>query len=404
MMNQFIKTQKTILQLLICIFLAFILGQSLSVGIISFFYTVSNTFINLLIFILPFIIFNFIFNALLNRAKGSLSLIVLIFAGVTISNCAALMISYFFSVSALPFLSFSSSIGFLDSLQSEIQPLFSLEFPRWIGTENALALGLSLGIGFSYLGEKSQIKKNIESAAKQLNWAVSFFLNKIFIPLLPLYLFGFCLKLSYDQSLVLLFKQFGKIFLLSFSLVGSYLFFLYWIGSNCNLKETFKNIGEMLPAGVMGFSTMSSAVTMPVTIACVEKLTKDRSFTQLIIPSTSNIHMLGDDLNLVVISMALLSFFSLPWPGLMELIPFAFAFSLAKLSCVGVPGASVLVVLPVLQNYLGFSPEMITLLTTIYILQDSFGTAANVMGNGAFALCIHRLFRQPEKSLEGELI
>ena len=154
----------------------------------------------------------------------------------------------------------------------------------------------------------------------------------------------------------------------------------------------------MMPAGLTGFSTMSSAATMPVTLACVEKTTKDRQFTNLLIPATTNIHMLGDDLTLMITSMTLLSVFGIPWPDLVHFLPFALAFSLAKLSCVGIPGASVLVILPVLQSYLGFTPEMISVVTTIYVLQDPFGTCANVMGNGAFALLIHRLVKRPETS------
>ena len=238
------------------------------------------------------------------------------------------------------------------------------------------------------------MKRIFQKIAHQLNQIITYFLQKVFLPLLPLYVFGFCLKLSYDNALFNLFEQFGKVFLLSMGLVIFYLFCLYLMGSGGDLKKTIGNITAMFPAGLMGFSTMSSAVTMPVTINCVEKTTQDRNFARLIIPSTANIHMLGDDLNLVVMSMALLSVFGMPWPEFSLLLPFVMAFSLAKLSCVGVPGASVLVILPVLQNYLGFSSEMISILTTIYILQESCGTAANVMGSGAFALIIQRiLFR-----------
>jgi Na+/H+-dicarboxylate symporter len=34
---------------------------------------------------------------------------------------------------------------------------------------------------------------------------------------------------------------------------------------------------------------------------------------------------------------------------------------------------------------------MLTVITTLYVLQDPFGTASNVMGNGAFALIIQKL-------------
>jgi Na+/H+-dicarboxylate symporter len=215
-------------------------------------------------------------------------------------------------------------------------------------------------------------------------------LNRVFIPLLPIYVFGFCLKLSYDASLQQLFTAYGKVFLLSMLLVVGYISFLYFCASG---DRALGNIKRMMPAGLTGFSTMSSAATMPVTISCSEATTKDPEMTRLVIPTTANIHMLGDDLTIVMTAMTLLTMFGMPLPDFATFCLFASAFCVAKLSCVGVPGASVLVVLPVLQNYLHFSPEMITLLTTIYILQDSFGTAANVMGNGAFVLLLQRLSR-----------
>lgn len=384
-------------QLILSISLALILGHFLDVFYVSLFYSISSSFISLLIFILPFIIFSFIFQALVNSPRGALSLILLIFAGVTISNCLALIIGYLYGQTFLPDFSLTQSPDFIEKFISQVEVLFSFDLTPLIGTEKALLLGLSGGMIMAFLSDAQPFKLFIQKWANLLNQLITQFLQKIFMPLLPLYLFGFCLKLSYDHALIHLFEQFGKVFLLSMGLVSSYLFFLYVMGSGGNLKKAIENIGAMFPAGLMGFSTMSSAITMPVTIDCVEKITQDRNFTRLIIPSTANIHMLGDDLNLVVISMALLSIFGMPWPEFSVLIPFAFAFSLAKLSCVGVPGASVLVILPVLQNYLGFSSEMISILTTIYILQDSFGTAANVMGNGAFALIIQRLFVRVKK-------
>ena len=175
-------------------------------------------------------------------------------------------------------------------------------------------------------------------------------------------------------------------------LVAAYLFMLYFIGSAGNLRTTFINIKKMLPAGLTGFSTMSSVATMPVTLKCTKETTQDAQLTDVVIPTTANIHMLGDDLSIVMTAMALLTMFGFAPPDLIAFSLFAAAFCVAKLFCVGIPGASVLVILPVLQNSLNFTPEMITVLTTIYILQDPFGTAANVMGNGAFALIVKRLF------------
>jgi Na+/H+-dicarboxylate symporter len=41
--------------------------------------------------------------------------------------------------------------------------------------------------------------------------------------------------------------------------------------------------------------------------------------------------------------------------------------------------------LPILEHYLGFTGEMMSLITALYILFDPVITSANVLGNGAFA-------------------
>ena len=380
-------------QLCLSITASFMLGQLLSSYAVSLFYTVSSLFIEFILFTLPVIIFVFIVRALLNISQKSFSLLILIFLGVTVSNCLALLVSYFFSISTLPFLGLGHLPDFAEKFKSSIEPLVNLELPTLISSDKALAFGIAMGVGFSFLKEENTIKQHTKNLFIKLGDKIGVFLNKVFIPLLPLYVFGFCLKLSYDNALVHLFQQYGKVFLLSVCLVIFYLSLLYYLGNKGNVSNAIKSVKCMFPAGLTGFSTMSSIATMPVTLTCTEKNTSDKSFTDLVIPSTANIHMLGDDLTIVVTALTLLSVFGLPWPDLSSFIVFACAFSVAKLSCVGVPGASVLVVLPILQQYMGFTPEMISILTTIYVLQDPFGTFANVMGNGAFAMIIQRVFR-----------
>jgi Na+/H+-dicarboxylate symporter len=380
--------------LVLSITLAMILAKWLSLSTVCFFYTVSRCFIEVLLFVLPLIVFSFILRALVNIKRGSFKLLLLIFAGVTLSNCFALTLSYFFSKAVLPYAGISLSPEFATKFATMVTVNYTFGFPSLIGTEKALLLGVFCGLLLNFLNEKSSVRATLKDASVWLSDRVSLLLTKIFIPLLPVYVFGFCLKLSYDDALIHLFQQYGKVFFLSMSLVVVYITSLYCVAAMGNLRKARAYIKTMLPAGLTGFSTMSSAATMPVTLRCTEKATQDKNFADLIIPSTANIHMLGDDLVILMMAMALLSIFGMPWPDMMVFVPFALAFSMAKLSCVGIPGASVFVVLPVLETYLGFTPEMISILTTLYMLQDPFGTAANVMGNGAFALIVQRLFRR----------
>lgn len=384
-------------QLILSILLAFLLGEYLSSSTVSIFYTLSSAFIEFLLFVLPFMVFSFIFSAMMNiKGSQSFKLVGIIFLGVFASNAAALYVSYFCSTTVLPAIGVSYSPDFFEKFHSSIEPLFRLNLPSLLGTDKAMMIALALGLLMGIVSDANKVKIGLNRAIGKLGDIITLFLNKVFIPVLPLYVFGFCLKLSYDKALMHLFGAYGKVFLVSMVLVAAYLLFLYVLAAGGNFKTAWRNIKGMAPAGLTAFSTMSSAATMPVTLRCTEKNTNDRPFTDVIIPTTANIHMLGDDLTIVMAGMALLTMFGLPIPDIAAFSLFVAAFCVAKLSCVGIPGASILVVLPVLQNSLGFSPEMVTVMTTIYILQDSFGTAANVMGNGAFALIVHRFFKPQE--------
>ena len=60
----------------------------------------------------------------------------------------------------------------------------------------------------------------------------------------------------------------------------------------------------------------------------------------------------------------------------------------------GIPGGGILVMIPVLISAFDFNPAMIGIVTTLYFLMDSFGTAANVMGDGALVMGVHRVVRR----------
>jgi Na+/H+-dicarboxylate symporter len=72
-------------------------------------------------------------------------------------------------------------------------------------------------------------------------------------------------------------------------------------------------------------------------------------------------------------------------------LTFALYFVLAKFSVAAIPGGGILVMLPILESQLGFTAEMGSMITALYILFDPVITCANVLGNGGFAMVVDRL-------------
>ena len=54
----------------------------------------------------------------------------------------------------------------------------------------------------------------------------------------------------------------------------------------------------------------------------------------------------------------------------------------------GVPGGTVMASLGLIEGVLGFTGEGLALMLAIFAIQDSFGTACNVTGDGALTLML----------------
>ncbi len=64
------------------------------------------------------------------------------------------------------------------------------------------------------------------------------------------------------------------------------------------------------------------------------------------------------------------------------------------LAVAGIPGGGIIVMIPILKTLLGFDDMMISIITTLYFLQDGLGTAGNVMGDGALMIIINKLLKR----------
>lgn len=378
-------------QLIIAIFAAFLLSDVFNLETLRFFFSISCSLKEILMGVLPFVIFSYITAAILSMEQRAPWLIFSILALVTLSNAFTVLVSYGVGVSLLPLLTFGNTSS-LSAIQDTVTPLFSLHIPEILAPDQSLLLGIVIGLIFSFVKVPP-----VTTLAQSMRHYVTVFLQKAFIPLLPLYVFGFILKMDYEDTLMILIKNSGHIFGLVWIFIVVYLALLYFIVSGFRLSRFFELVRNMLPAGITGFSTMSSAATMPVTLAATEKNMGDDQFADLVIPTTVNIHLMGDALAIPILALAVLSLSGLPLPTFENYLLFVVYFCLAKFSVAGIPGGGIIVMLPILQKYLGLTPEMASLLTTIYIIQDPIFTSANVMGNGAFALLVRKVTGRENK-------
>lgn len=379
--------KNVLFQLIICVFIAVILGSSFNITTIEWFFTISCLLKDYLMLILPLVIMGYISSAILSLDQKAPLLILTILALVCVSNILAAQAAYYVGIIGLPWVTGGATAN-LTQIQDLIQPKFSFPNAQWLTPSLSMIIGMGYGLFFSLIKNKQ---------ATQVSFAIrdsmTFLLRKTFIPLLPLYVFGFVLKMEKEGTLSVLFQNCGQVIILLCSFMAIYIVGFYVFICRGNPKLFIPALKNMLPAIITGLTTMSSAASMPVTLEATEKNLKDPAFTQLIIPTSVNIHMLGDTLGIPLLALAVLQISGFPMPDASAYLIFTGYFCLAKFSAAGIPGGGVWVCLPILQEYLGLTPEMGTLVATLYILQDSIFTAANVAGNGAFALITHRFLK-----------
>ena len=140
---------------------------------------------------------------------------------------------------------------------------------------------------------------------------------------------------------------------------------------------------------------MSSAATLGVALHCAHKspiLRKEIS--DVTVPLFANIHLCGSILTetVFVMTVSKLLYGTLPDP--FTLVLFILLLGLFAIGAPGVPGGTVLASLGLIISVLQFDEAGTALLLTIFALQDSFGTACNVTGDGAIAIIMDKIMKK----------
>ena len=373
--------------LIIVIIATLLLGHFISYETKQYLYTISLTIKSFIIFLLPLIIFGLLFKTMVNLARRATFFILFILLCVIASNTTSTFLTHFVGQHVYHF---DLSLVKPQHIHA-LLPAWSWQFPSLIPNDKAMLAGIVAGI---ILG--SFRSKFVTLLADRLDWLVLKILG-CFAYLIPLFVAGFMIKLQYDGVVELIFKDYTFIFATIALTIATYLLFIYLLLNNFNVLKTFQCLRNMLPAAIGGFGAMSSAAVMPLTIAGAESNAKNKDLARSIIPITVNIHLVGDCLAIPIFAYAVMKSFGVPEPSLYMYLPFLAAFVIAKFSVAAVPGGGILVMLPVLEAHLGFSSEMLSLMTALYVLFDPVITASNVLGNGAFAKAIDKFWGAVQK-------
>lgn len=373
------------LALFFILIVTYAFGNSIPLVIKELFLSISLILKSILLLLLPFIIFSFITSSLLSLEGNIIKFTGLLILCIFISNSIAIYTGYFVGTTFLDFLVTENNNTSNDNI---LMPLWDINIPLIITNDQALSVGFILSIIFSF-----KRNKKVENFTKTMSNISTKFLKKFFIPILPLFVLGFVIKLQHEGALENAIKVYGKVLLIIVITQISYLCLFYFVISKFKIKKCLMYLKSVFPASFTGFSAISSAASMSVLLISMEKIFNNKStLYKAIVPAVINTHTLGSAIGVTILTFATIKTFNAPMPTFETFVIFAFFYALSKFAVAAVPGGVLLIVAPLLEKYLAFSSEMIGVITVVYLLFDPFGTATNVTGNGGFTIGFTRIF------------
>ncbi|MEQ8362491.1 MAG: dicarboxylate/amino acid:cation symporter [Cyclobacteriaceae bacterium] len=156
--------------------------------------------------------------------------------------------------------------------------------------------------------------------------------------------------------------------------------------SMTNVKYS-RFIKAVLPAQILGFSTSSSAATLPVTMDCVEKnLGVSEEVSSFVLPLGATINMDGTSIHQGVSAVFIAQAFGIDL-SLGQQLTILMTAVLASIGAAAVPGAGIIMLIIVLEA-VGLDPAGLALILAVDRPLDMLRTAVNVTGDSTVAAII----------------
>jgi Na+/H+-dicarboxylate symporter len=371
------------MRLLLAVAVAFYANPFMPLVVKQFFLSISLSLKEILMVMIPLIIFSSVYSAFAKIRGHAMLFVATLLTCVIVSNFFSVSIAGIFSY----FLVFGDPALHNPLAITGLEPLWQFSIPKLMSNNIVLLLSLVLACI-----NKPIITNKVNNVSTFMAKVVDIFLKKFFTPVLPLFIFGFLVKLLTEDIIGDVVAVNPRAFIFMIILLVVYLLIVFTTTVIFYKKNPLDILRNILAPTITAFTCMSSAAALPFSIKAAEANTGNKSVSDVVMPATVNIHMIGDSICIPILAMILLMAFGHPTPSLYAYLIFAATFTATKFSGAGVPGGSIMVMIPVLESCLGFTPEMVALITICYMLIDPIATAGNTIGNNLFVIHFNKLY------------
>lgn len=380
-------------RIIIAIIVGMLIGQLtfIPASFIQVLVTLADLFSSFLNFVIPLMIVALITKGIADLTEGAGKLLGITFLTAYGSTLVAGMIAYVTATTIFPRFITPDLIDNVTSSGEGLTPYFSIPLEPILSVTAALVFAFMIGLGISWL-------RTLGTGEVMYEFFVEFetiimkVLSVIIIPFLPLYILSNFANMSYSGSAFTILSIFWRVFLIVIVLQLLYIALLFVLSGLYAGKNPVTLMKNQVSGYLTALGTQSSAATIPVNVEVAKKNGVSETIRNFVVPLGATIHLAGSMIAITSTSIAVLIMYGLP-TDFASITAFIFVLGIAMVAAPGAPGGAIMSALPFLPMLGIATGAMQQLMVSLYITQDSFGTAANISGDNAIAIFIDKLYR-----------
>ncbi len=368
-------------RLLVAIVLGILIGLISNEAFMNIVVTVKYILGQIINFCVPLIIIGCIAPSITKLGSNASRMLVIALVLAYVSSIGAAFMSMGAGYGIIPHLNIVNSTTGLRTLPKVI---FQLSIPEIMSVMSALVFSIFVGLAAVWTKSKTtiQLLDEFQNIVLQI-------VTKFVIPILPYFIAATFCSLSYEGSITKQIPIFLKVIVIVMAGHYIWLTLLYSLAGAYSKQNPIEVVKYYGPAYLTAVGTMSSAATLPVSLKCAHKSSVLRSdMVDFGVPLFANVHLCGSVLTEVFFVMTISKVLYGKLPGVGTMVLFCLLLGIFALGAPGVPGGTVMASLGLITGVLGFDSTGTALMLAIFALQDSFGTACNVTGDGALTLIL----------------
>ncbi|EGC83051.1 hypothetical protein HMPREF9246_1839 [Anaerococcus hydrogenalis ACS-025-V-Sch4] len=279
------------------------------------------------------------------------------------------------------------------SSKIEVNPFFEVPITPFFDVTSAIIFAFMMGISISWLRKHGKGEFSY-GLIGEFNEIITKVLSTAIVPLLPFFIFGNFSKMAFTGSVFAVLSIFWKIFLCVIALHLLYISALFIINGVYTKKNPVVLIKNQIKGYLTAVGTQSSVATIPVNLECAKQNSVSKGIRDFVIPLGATVHMPGSMITITACTFTILTMYGMDHSYLLMLRYMAIL-GIAMVAAPGAPGGAVMSALPFLPVVgIPSEGELASLLITLYLTQDSFGTAANISGDTAISVGIDKIFNK----------